>query len=286
MKRSAPQDPPPPGANQRRGAAFSLIEIIIVVGLLSLITLGLLLMFNQTQRVFRAGLTQVDVLEGGRIVTDMLNRELSQIRASYRPGVVNFYSEIAPISPLLQTLPGAAGVKRTNVISDAFFLTRENQTWTGIGYVVRPVTNGIGTLYRFESSSTAAQQPDALFNLFFSTATTNMSRLLDGVVHFKVRTFNPTGNWITTEIHTNQVNSDIRFSTFVSGEIGRYQFISNAVPASVELEIGILEDRTLRRARSIPDATAQRKYLQDQAGKVHIFRVRVPVRNVDSAAYS
>jgi len=280
-------------------AAFSLIEIIIVVGLLSLITLGLLMMFNQTQRVFRAGLTQVDVLEGGRLVTDMMTRELQQMSASYRANVVNFYVDLAPkyevipgepLHPLLQTMPGVAQSKRTNLLEEVFFLTRENQTWKGIGYLVRPVDSGVGTLYRFETNSTVAQTPDFLFPNFllpgfYNTPVANLSRVLDGVVHFKVRAYNPNGQWITSKINTNQV-TDVQPSAFALGEIGRYNFWSNALPASVEVEIGVLEDRTLRRAQSIPPGPVRQKYLEDQAGKVHIFRLRIPIRNVDPAAYS
>jgi hypothetical protein len=47
-----------PSGSQR----FSLIEIMVTVGLLTFIILGLLLMFNQTQRAFRTGMTQTDVL--------------------------------------------------------------------------------------------------------------------------------------------------------------------------------------------------------------------------------
>jgi len=284
----------PCSRGRRMAAAFSLIEIIVVVGLLSLITLGLFAMFSQTQRVFRMGLTQVDVLEGGRIVTEMLTRDVQQMRASYRPwpGGVNFYAELAPqtsVHPLLQTLPGLPATKRTNLLEDVYFLTRENQTWTGIGYVVRPITNGVGTLYRFMGSSSAAQTPDTLFNRFYATpvGSTNMSRVLDGVVHFKVRAYNPAGQWITSPINSGPTaNSDVLYSSFAFGEIGRYNFWSNALPASVEIEIGILENRALRRAESIQDDATRRRYLEDQAGKVHIFRLRVPVRNADSAAYS
>ena len=42
---------------QGRRAAFSLIEIMITSALLSFIVLGLLAMFNQTQRAFRSGMT-------------------------------------------------------------------------------------------------------------------------------------------------------------------------------------------------------------------------------------
>src|SRR5947207_12610645 len=52
---------------------FSLIEIMVTVSLLTFIILGLLLMFNQTQRAFRTGMTQTDVLEAGRATMDMLS---------------------------------------------------------------------------------------------------------------------------------------------------------------------------------------------------------------------
>ena len=271
---------------RRAPSAFSLIEIIVVISLLSLITLGLLMMFNQTQRVFRAGLTQVDVLEGGRIVTDMMSRELQQMSASYRGSATNFYVQLPPVAPLQQSLPGVNLAKRTNLLEEMYFLTRENQTWTGIGYRVSNPVNGVGTLFRFEASASAAQSPDNLFAIYNNTALTNMSRVLDGVVHFKVRAFNPDGVWITDEINPPQDNTDVRFSTLTQGEIGFYGFRSNALPAAVEIEIGILEDRTLRRVQSIPVGPVRTKYLEDQAGKVHIFRLRIPVRNVDSAAYS
>jgi hypothetical protein len=53
----------------------------------------------------------------------------------------------------------------------------------------------------------------------------------------------------------------------------------------VEFELGILEGRVMERAKSIPDLVARRQYLEDQAARVHLFRMRVPVRNVDPTAY-
>ena len=62
-------------------------------------------------------------------------------------------------------------------------------------------------------------------------------------------------------------------------------FVSNAIPASVEVELGILEERAAERARSITSPTARYNYLTNEVGKVHLFRWRVPVRNVDPRAY-
>jgi len=268
----------------------------VVVGLLSLITLGLFAMFNQTQRVFRVGMTQVDVLEGGRIVSDMLTRELQQMRPSYQPNAVNFFSINAYLAagasrtPLLQVMPGNAQPKRTNEIDNVFFLMRENQKWIGVGYIIAGANDGVGTLYRYSQELSALQPPNALFTRFDQFSTTalspaNLSQVLEGVVHFRVRAYNPAGRLIIAPINGAQDNSNV-VPGFWADDVDVYQFRSNAVPATVELELGILESRTLRRAESIPDATTRRKFLEDQAGKVHIFRLRLPIRNVDPAAYS
>jgi hypothetical protein len=54
----------------------------------------------------------------------------------------------------------------------------------------------------------------------------------------------------------------------------------------VEIQMGVLEDRTLQRASTWPNnSTNQISYLAQQAGKVHVFRQRVSIPNLDPAAY-
>jgi hypothetical protein len=52
----------------------------------------------------------------------------------------------------------------------------------------------------------------------------------------------------------------------------------------VEFEFGILEPRAYERFKALP-SSAQKSYLQNQVGRVHMFRQRVPVRAVDATAY-
>lgn len=280
---------------------FSLIEILVVVALLSVIILGLLAMFDQTKRAFTTGLTQVDVLESGRAAMEMMTRELSQmVSAPYDSNAVTFYAEIAPVSPLLQPLPGNNPEPRRNFLSEMFFLTRETNTWKGIGYWVgAPDTgnsgaaalNGWGTLYRYQTNTifrAVPAHPWQLHALYynFNTRTQRMNRILDGVVHFKVRAFDPSGVWITNNLAaTNSEVRPIELSTFALNEVEFYRFTNNAVPAFVELELGVLEQRALARLQSIPDPVARRNYLQEQVGRVHVFRTRVPIRNVDPSVY-
>jgi len=268
--------------------AFSLIEILVVAGLMSVIILGLVAMFGQTQRAFRTGLAQTDVLESGRLVSDMLVRELVLVTPSYQANVANFYAEVPPplvYQPLLQTLPG--GAQRTNVLMDLFFLTRENRRWTAIGYRVGTPDAGGGVLYRYAATNLAPEELRGQLLAFMKAPLTNLNRVADGVVHFRVRAFDTNGLWMRADLPWDPRHDrfDIRLSGVVPGEVGLYLFKSNAVPAAVEVELGVVERRTWERAATIPDPGARRQFLSQQAGRTHLFRQWVKLPMVDPSAY-
>jgi hypothetical protein len=274
--------------------------------------LGLLMAFNQTQRAFRTSMTQVDVLESGRATASLLSREMEQIRPAYVTGTnlnLNFFAGLLTVGlPLRQPLPGPGNEQRLNVLDDVFFLTRENQTWTGIGYFVRIEDNARlryprenlgggnfqlmgGRLYRFEKRLPVsfAGAPAQLFADFL-TASANRApltnALMDGVVHFKVRAFDAGGNWLTNAPFRSDGKTNVFLTWSINtGEVATYEFRDDTVPASVEFELGLVEDRAWERYKSIPDAAARYQYLTNQAARVHVFRQRVAVRNVDPAAY-
>jgi hypothetical protein len=246
-------------------------------------------------------MTQVDVLESGRAALEILSRDVSQMYpAPYDSNAVTFYAEIAQYQPLWQPLPGNNAEQRRNLLEEMFFLSRETNSWKGIGYWVgapdtgnMPVAanNGWGTLYRYQTNTIfrgLVSSPWQLYRAYnsFNQRTQRMNRIVDGVVHFKVRAYDPRGVWITNNLAaTNTSVRPIESALYATNEVEIYYFTNNAVPAFVELELGILESRALARVKSIPDATARRNYLRDQAGRVHIFRTRIPVRNVDPSAY-
>ncbi len=309
--------PVQPAPRAIRGTAFSLIEILAVVGLMSVIIIGLMAMFSQTQRAFRLGMTQTDVLEAGRMATDLIVRELEQTRPAY---VTVSNIEVWPTyqSPNFavemrrwgwQPVPGspvtALGdpTSRTNILDDLFFVTRQNQTWTGIGYFVRTnasVPGGlgaVGSLYRYETNQTVFQRRN-LSDMFYGFKgaslggnPTNVSKVLDGVVHFRLRAFNLTNEWIAP---TFTVPRNYWYVTNICAvppperlsDATAYYFCSNAVPAFVELELGVLEPQIFERYKSLPTELVKSNYLMQQAAHVHLFRQRIPIRNVDRAVYN
>jgi hypothetical protein len=316
------------GAVRPSAFGFSLIEMMVTIGLLTVIVLGLLLMFNQTQRAFRTSITQTDVLEAGRATMDMVARELEQMTPSEAPDyrdnlgiwrrATNFFVEPAltfmltnspaPFSwlnPLVQELPGN-NQSRTNLIQRFYFLSKLNQDWIGTGYEVVPDdgNRAVGTLYRYAETNNPRGSLLPLSALFLPTPTSLRSRIADGIVHLRVRAYAANGRMVTTNYitgtnamyelgyagpYTNVLNTVVYNSARYGSSADLHQaacyFMSNAAPAYVELEMGILEPQVLQKYRSIALQSAALQYLSNHVAQVHIFRQRIPIRNVDLSAY-
>ena len=310
-------------------AAFSLVEILLVVTLLSLIMLALMAVFSSTQTAFRASITQSDVLQGGRAIMDMVSADFRQMAPSdsiYAPEMTigtNFYnipSETyltapvnfwlsTPATTLQQSLIGVSqGQSRTNQVQCFFILSCQNQIWKGVGYFVDTRSSTyIFPLYRYDSSWTTLSNrwgPTQIFSNFLANLSTpvleanpNLHHLLDGVVNLNVRAYDPNGVMLTNGYAYNQpylvrnatFNQVPPVSTF-SGDVSMIM-CSNTLPAAVEIQMGVLEDRSLAQAASFgltysgTQPYYYSNYLSQQAGKVHLFRQRVDIPNVDPTAY-
>jgi len=318
---------PRPGQIRRFTAGFSLIEIMVTVGLLTFIILGLLMMFNQTQRAFRTGMTQTDVLESGRATMDLLARELEQMSPSEAPDYIdnfgikrratNFFVEPSLVfpsdptltfswkTPMVQELPGNS-LSRTNLFQRFFFLSKLNQDWMGTGYEVVPDDQNrcLGTLYRYSATNFPRGNFLNLSGQFLRTPVTNLSRIADGIVHLRLRAYAKNGYLITTNIftgtnatfalrpngpYTNVPNAlafgSASYSSTADERQASCYFMSNALPGYLELELGVLEPQILQKYRSIGVASAASLYLSNHVAQVHIFRQRIPVRNLDLSVY-
>jgi prepilin-type N-terminal cleavage/methylation domain-containing protein len=262
---------------QRR--AFSLIEIMVAVTLLAVITVGLLSMFYHTQKAFRLGAGQVDVLEGGRSTMHLLSQDLQEMSPSYLPGVANF--EALPIgnARLDMDLPG--GLYRTNLIQDISFLSRRGNEFIGVTYRVDHDDRGAGTLYRaifttnvfLPHATTPVRDWVVVSNLF--RAITNSAtlspdpavhdpafhRIADGIVHLRIRgAYNERGQ------------------LYREAAPGVYSF-TNEVPAYVDLELAMLDPKGVTQFEARTAVNSARSFLADHAYRVHLFTQRIPVRS-------
>jgi len=286
--------------DRRSSTAFTLVEIMVVVTLLSLIVLALMSVFSSTQQAFRSSITQTDVMEGGRSAIDFMAADLRSIvpSAVNNPNDVHFFVMVTnysvPPSPLLQSLVGSVnGALRTNVLENFFILARGNADgvpmWFGIGYAVTTNASpgGLYSLYRFATNHpVAGVDPSIMFTQDLTNFLLNVGRrgshLMDGVVHLTVRAYDTNGVWMNFA-YTNAMGFSNTAALY--GETP-FRMYNRVVPASVEVEMGVLEDRTLQRAESLSGSTtAQSNYLVGAAGKVHIFRQRVAVQSIDPSGF-
>jgi len=269
------------------------MEMMVAVALLAIIITALLTMFYETQRAFRGGASQVDVLEGGRTATQLIGRELQEVFPAATSNVVDFLAVPAPPKqPLVQTLPG--GEQRTNWLQDLTFVTRFNDDWTVIAYRVADADLGVGALFRwsFQTNLSQLQRVVDFAAAGWVPDPATDSQVIDGVIHFRVLAYDASGMLIPAE--------NVRFSPppplpTVTG-VG-YAFPTNfvvgpvaglpALPASIELELGILEPQSLAafRARTNIASFNVPQFLGDRANRVHLFKQRIPIRASQAAQF-
>ena len=342
----------------RQGAfrrALTLIEIMVTVTLLVIIILGLTAMFNQTRKAFTVGLSNVDYQDAGRAAMDLISRDLQQMAPgdygqlitsngiTYYNNCLNFYADLSvpPTTPVLWPMTG--GDTTTFSMGRMLFVTAYSKQRTAVGYrlLFNDATNGVGTLYRYNApiqfNENLYVTPTGCFqvnNFLFDPATglnPNLSRVIDGVVDFRIRAYDRNGVLIPTPVlqydyitTNNRVRTDTivytgnssnpvpspgswmdanvsAFPPFVNTNVyyGVYQYVSpvantgdyfysffsNAVPAYVDIELGIMETPTLQKLQAFAGTPNYAGFLTSHAAQVHIFRQRVTIPSTDPAAY-
>jgi hypothetical protein len=243
---------------------------MVAVGILAMIIVGLLAMFSQTSRALRSANNQTDVLESGRLMMEMMTREVQQAiptgQDSY--GFHFFASRILDANPLNQRLPG--GGTLGNDLEAFFFIIKENTTYKGIGYFVDPAANGVGTLYRFYTETNSAAGTRAFYRMFTNEVgrlpnSPYMHRIADGVVQLEVHVYDAEGRRPPTT--TNQ---------WVDANVAA--FWGDALPAFVELKLAVLELHLVERIK-LMDPVQARAFLEHErrTAQTHLFRQRIPV---------
>ena len=307
-------------SNRRFHNGFTLVEILVVLVLLSLIVFALMAVFAGTQRAFRASLTQSDTLEGGRAVMDLIANDLQTMTPCdqdtnlnhYAPGSManwpcNFvineqkFGVQYPPSPLFQPLVSSpSGMMRTNILENIFILSKDNingvPSWIATGYSVSTnLADGtLYPLYRFYITTNLSGGPAAVAGLYTIfqrlnyTNSANWSYMMNGVVDLTAQTYDANGVLMTNGYgaYAFAPYFHVRFVNFAPDLCGVTDcgFFSNAIPASVQIELGTMEDHTLVHAEGLSGVN-QSNYLANAAGQVHMFRQRVWIRNIDLTAY-
>ena len=214
----------------RSSRAFTLLELMVSVALLAVIIVGLLAMFSQVQRAWKSGITQVDVMEGGRATMALIVRDLQDMAALPQFNATNFEALYALNSQTIYLdLPD--GSQRLNDLEDLSFVRRSGDDWTGVAYRITNAAWGVGSLYRLEGTLLA--DPLANYNNFPTNIShlgryamgvglqnpnyavspappepgrqyytnSGFARVLDGVVHFTVTAYDTNGTVMTNVVN-------------------------------------------------------------------------------------
>jgi hypothetical protein len=262
---------------------------MVAISVMTLIVLVLYGLFDQTQRAMRGNVSQVDVLEGGRATMDMIGMDMEQMRASNVRHTTNLFARLV-LPQTVQALPGE-NEARISELQECFFLTKPGSYWEQIGYVVLPhrnlnVQQPLGTLYRISLSNHVSQLTSNSLgelyinnrsNLFHFGTNPLFQKVTDGVVHFRVRPLDAWGFAYTNVVDTNNLWMALDPLATFQREL-RYAFREDALPASVEVELGILDPQVVGRLKSMPNPTMANEYLSKQSGRLHLFHQRVPIR--------
>ncbi len=297
--------------------AFSLIELLLAVSLMTLILYGLYTIFSQTQQALRMNVNQADVLGVSQGAVELLVSDLQRAGASggyygrphFTTGMQT--NSVAPFAakPLVQEL--ADGSQRINFLNELFFLKRDEAGWSAVGYFVSssrhfavdplaPREISYGTLYRCRIQSSKRRVSAALLEEFHERYRkvrtsrqghrlpgVSVQPLIDGVVHFRIVPVDSSGAAMT--YWTNSPTAELANTNYQAAVLvrdlwkkpiageTRSLFTGHALPAFCDLEIGILEPDALGRVRAMGSSQLADDYLRRQPGDVHLLRRMVPL---------
>lgn len=231
----------------------------------------------------------------------------------YQGFSTNFLVRLNTNAPQFLSQGLVGNTNRTHQLHDFFFLTRDERDWKCTGYFVGPTAEpkdflvprpadaaiwqqGVGSLYRFElktnylrmddlylqtnaanffvkpTSGSTVDDPSASRNFF------TVHRVADGIVHLKVIT------------HTNGVLvpliGGINGLTLADNIPSDSVTLTNEqAPSHIEIELGVLEPKTLALVRSLPAGVGSSNLLYRSAGNVLMFRARVAVRTRNDSGF-
>jgi hypothetical protein len=107
----------------------------------------------------------------------------------------------------------------------------------------------------------------------------NYQYVAEGLVHFRVSAYDTNGLPMVFDspIYLTNGYPDVLMTNDPGTLETRYAFTNAAVPAYVEVEMGVLEPRIVERMQSMSGLVAY-QYFTNHVGSLHLFRQRIPIR--------
>jgi hypothetical protein len=220
---------------------------------------------------------RLDRLAGGELLTTVLQNFLFHVKVGEQWAAIGYW-----VGPLV-----------TNS-TERFAVGRLYRYATNVSPVqVRAMASMRNDEAQLNGALTAFKDRDARFG--------RSAPVVDGIVHLRVIAYRADGiplygtNLLGVERDFDRYKStlsaaaaaDAAFATVVEpvpGESVQYLFSDLSfpqAPAMLEIEMGIIEPQLLKQYTSIAEAQPAEggRFLARNAGKIHLFRQRIPLRN-------
>jgi prepilin-type N-terminal cleavage/methylation domain-containing protein len=195
--------------------------------------------------------------------------------------------------PVVQAL-NVRNERRTNVLGEVFLHSRTGARSSGVVYRVLNARGGVGTLARYAyEHPNRFVAPGTLSAACLLQPAASFAQVLDGIVHFRVQAYDPLGypmtalnrGWYGDLAGTSHPNLGYRLGVDLMLEPdprvateSLVMFRSNALPAAIEVEIGILDPESLAQFRALPEGSVfAERFLSNRAAQVQLFRQRIPI---------
>jgi|GEM_PF-2440811 len=279
--------------NRRGRQAFTMVEIMTAVAITTLIVFTLVSMFNTSTKALLMGIKQKDVWESARATFGLISMDVEKVTVGGYATVgnvteprISMVSFGAPAADSISPLPDGTLIE--NRLQDVYLLSKEGSRWElDIYRVIRENVNvGVGTLYRYHAeyptfallssenlpidyspiSPTANSNP---FKLSNSDFVAQSSRMVDGVVRLRMVAYDNNGRALYP---TNAPGLEYSITGF------SFEFGGETLPASVDLELFVMEPDRINEFRAQSGDIAKQLYLQNHIGSVQMFRTRIPIR--------
>lgn len=281
-------------SNQSGRRAFTMVEILTAVAITTLIVFALVSMFNTSTKALLMGLKQKDVWESARATFGMVSTDVEKVtEGGYATVGGNHVLRISmatfgsPTPDSILQLPDTTIIE--NRLQDFYLLSRDGSRWgLDIYRVIRENVNvGVGTLYRFHTNFTTYNQlsSDNLPIDFAPSMTGNpfswsdadfidqASPMVDGVVHMRLVAYDNDGRPLFDPLILDPSGT---YEYSITGS--SFEFGGETLPASVDLDMFILEPERINEFRAQSGDIAKRNYLEKHIGNIQMFRTRIPIR--------
>lgn len=287
-----------PRPSSFRRQAFTLVEILTALAITTIIVIALVSMFNASTKALQVANRQTDIWESARATFGILKREIGEVTAGGSPERVHLFTANPP--------PRASLADGTPMrLQDIYLLTRDNNEWTANVFLLGPdrlsddPDAAVATLYHYRTNYPAfpafnsgildidrnvtdpdhplPRAVDALDKYLDDVSkglpidgTINV--MAKGIVHLRLVAYASDGRAFTNSAALAALPVD----HYIDADTIRFQ--DQILPASLDLEMFVLEPDRIEEFRSQGGPIARQLYLEQHENSIQLFRTRIPIR--------